>query len=815
MNDFDGLSTWLVEYDLRTPMPTMIRTGRVGAPGEIPPPSPYTTALDSKRSRLMFLRPNQAGENSILIVDTKKFETETIWSLTQALPGFLPMGLTYSAADDRVYVVGEMTQSIVIANAGFGQKVLGPGTTILALDGSSGAFAWATPLPQCQQALYSLGLGALVARSKSRPALHVACVTGGSGSGDAFPGQAGLARVTVDPKATPQDALSFRREFFPISGSYYTGSARGMAAFDPGTDRFFMQSLARTTPGAWVFDSKLSAWVGFVTAPDAKNYFSGLNPGTGKFYMGSPQEGTGSGYILVSDGRATPIPQGLEADIGVSGFITADPESDRLFVRQLSKDTPSYFDIVVLRDDTPSADPLRPLDYDALTSDIEETDKTVTNFSGGSNGYAARAVVVGGYRGALNFLGEAGSAANLRGGDRGFTAARVPSLDLRPIGASATAQALLEDSSTEADLEEGAEVQWPWTPASCLDGSGEAIEGAGEGPSGEAMVLCDLAKSTVTASAAYDGVAGDGFRVGRSTFHAEAHRDPKLGVVTKTVATATGIELAPPGAGSVTIAEVTATATTSARGRPGTAKAKWERTLTGVTVRDAEGGVTQRIGECTTTAQEDQCESLQAQINEALGSRMRVDLFEPDVVRTPKGAFAGVQQSDGQFFNARTVNGQGASFTSEGGSRAAPAFQLTVFNDSVERSRLLLQLAAVQTNSIYTIAPEATYDSSPPIPVVDDPQPQPASDGGAVTPLSTGTGSADVPETVDTAGVPATTDVAAPVAMPVEEIPGTLAFFARGPVEGLMVAAIWLLFGCAGGAVLKRRALLQVVKGRS
>jgi hypothetical protein len=30
-----------------------------------------------------------------------------------------------------------------------------------------------------------------------------------------------------------------------------------------------------------------------------------------------------------------------------------------------------------------------------------------------------------------------------------------------------------------------------------------------------------------------------------------------------------------------------------------------------------------------------------------------------------------------------------------------------------------------------------------------------------------------------------------------------------------MVAAIWILFGCAGGAVLKRRALLEVVKGRS
>ena len=814
MNDIDGRSTWLVEYDLRTEMPRMVRSGRVAAPNEIPDSTPYTTALDSKRDRLLFLRPNQAGENSILVVDTEAFETETTWSLTQAAPGFLPMGMTYSAADDRVYVVGEMTQSIVVANAGFGQKAVGPGTSIVALDAGTGAFVWATPLPECQQALYSFGLGALVARSKAKPVLHVACTTGGSGAGDAFPGQAGLIRVTVDPKAAPQDALGFHREFFPISGSYFSGTYRGIAVFDPGTDRFFMQSLARTTPGAWVFDSRLSAWVGFVTAPDAFNYFTGLNPGTGKFYMGSPDEGERKGYLVVADGRATPTPQGLQANVSVGGFISADARSTRLFVPQLS-DQAGYFDILVLRDETPGGDRLRAPDYDALTSDVDETADTVTNFSGGANGYGARAVLVGGYSGALNVAGDVGSAAGVRGGDRGLTMARVPSLDLRPIGASATAQSFVPDGNTEAELEEEAEQEWPWTPASCLDGSGEAVEAVGEGSNGEAIVRCDLAKNTVTARTTSDGLSGDGFRIGRSTFAAESHRDAKLGVVTTTTATAEGIELSPPGGGTVTIAEVTAIATTSAHGRPGTAKAKWERTLSGVVVRDADGEVTQRTGECTTTAAEDQCASLQKQINDALGSRMRVDLFEPEVVRTPKGAFAGVQQTDSQFFHARTVNGQGTSFTGEGGSRAAPALQLTVFNDSVERSRLLLQLAAIQTNSIYTIAPAATYDPTPPAPVERDPAPQPPPLSDA--PLPGGSATADVTTTTGSSEPVATdvTDVAAPVAMPIEDVPGVLAFFARGPVEGLMVAAIWILFGCAGGAVFKRRSLLDVVKGRS
>jgi hypothetical protein len=815
LNDLDGRAAWLVEYDLESAVPSFVRSKRIAAGGEVPASSPYTTALDSARDRLLFMRPNQAGENTILVVDTNRFKAEATWSLTKAVPGFFPMGMSYSPEDDRVYVVGEMSQSLVVANGGTGQKAIGPGTAIVALDGKTGAFAWATPLPECQQALYSIGLGALVARSGRGPALHVACSTGGTGAGDAFPGQAGLMRVSVDPKAGPQEALSFPREFFPISGSYFSGSYRGVAAFDPKTDRFFLQSLATSTPGAWVFDGRLAAWVGFITAPDARNYWTGLNTGTGKFYIGSPANGSEKGYLLVADGRATPVPQGGVAKISAGGFMPTDPATNRVFVPSLDADNPGYFHWAVIADETPEAEPLRPPDYDALTHDIDETDVTVTNFSGGANGYGARAVLVGGYRGALNFAGQFVTVSDLRSGDRGLTAARIPSVDLRPVGASATAQALVEDSSTEAELKDGAGVEWPWTPASCLDGSGEAVEASGGGSGGEATVRCDLAKDSVTAEAGFGAVSGQGFRIGRSTFSATARRDPKLGVVTTSIATARGIELAPPGAGTVSIAEVAATATTSAHGRPGTAKASWERTLSGVVVRDADGKVTHRAGECTSSVKEEQCPGLARQINSALGTRMQLDFFTPDVVRTPKGAFAGIQQSDGQYFNGRTVNGQGTSFTSESGSRAVPALQLTVFNDSVERSRLLVQLASIQTNSIYTIAPEAEYASNPPIEVTDAPTKESASVTSTETTtggFTTGTGGTG---SVTPAEVTGTTDVAAPVAVAAEDVPGVLAFFKRGPVEGLMVAAIWILFGFAGGAVLKRRALLEVLKGKA
>ena len=815
LNDGDGLATWLVEYDLRSPVPTFVRSGEIGAPGEIPAATPYSTALDSARNRLLFMRPSQVGENTIFVVDTKRFEASATWSLSQSVPGFFPMGMTYSSVDDRVYVVGELSQSLVVANGAAGRKAVGPGTAIVALDGKTGAFVWATAMPECQQALHSIGLGALVARSGDRPALHVACSTGGSGAGDAFPGQAGLMRVTVDPKAGPEEALGFGREFFPISGSYFSGSYAGIAAFDPKTNRFFLQSLATSTPGAWVFDGGLSAWVGFITAPNSRNYWTGLNTGTGKFYMGSPTSGELKGYLLVADGRATPVPQGGLADLSVSGFMPTDPSTNRVFVPTLDETRSGYFDWTVIRDETPEAEPLRPPDYDALTSDIEETADTVSNYSGGANGFGARAVLVGGYRGALNFAGQFVTISDVRSGDRGLTAARIPSIDLRPVGASATAQSLVQDSSTEAELKDGAGVDWPWTPASCLDGSGQAVETAGEG-AGEAKVRCDLAKSSVTADTTFGAISGEGFTIGRSSFSASSLRDAKLGIVTSTTARVKGVDLAPPGGGSVSIGEIVATATTSAHGRPGTAKASWERTFSGVVVRDAEGKVTQRAGECTSTARQDQCTGLAREMNKALGTRMQVDLFRPDVVLTPKGAFAGIQQTDGQYFNGRTVNGQGTSFTSESGSRAVPALQFTVFNDSVERSRLLVQLASIQTNAIYTVAPEAEYTSNPEIGVTKAPPAPdaPPSSTGAATTSFAGDGSGGGSVTTETGDV-STPDVAAPVAMPVEEVPGVLAFFARGPVEGLMVAAIWILFGCAGGAVLKRRALIEVLKGKT
>lgn len=809
-NESDGQAIHLIEYDLRPPLPQPLRDTRIASAAAFPAKStPYTVAFDDRRQRLLFMVPNQVGENFVFVVSLKKHRVVQTWSVSRLAPGYLPMGIEYSKKDDRVYLIGDFSHSIVLGNWAIGAKAVGPGTAVLALHPNNGELAWARPIPQCQQALNTLNIGALIARSVLRDALYLACVTGGA-FGMTYPGQAGLVRLNIKPKATFQDSKDFSIEFFPISGSYAGGSSStGVAAFDPATDRFFLQSLALSTPGAWVFDGRMSGWVGFISAPDASATYSGVNEKTGHFYMGSHTGSDAKGYLVAADGRATPVPQGDVVAQRVSGFIPTDPGSRRLFVPVQIKGSSADYRWLVVQDNSPDALPLRPPDYDALTSDVPESNTTVTSYSGSINGYGARAVLVGGYAGLLGFAGKHAQLNQVRAGDRGMTAARVPTLDLREVGASATAQAVVADTNTDAEFQEGLGQEWPWTPASCLDGSGEKISESGSNQGGEVAVTCDLENQKVEAVARFAGLSGSGISIGSSRFITSARRRPSTGIETNTTASASGVELATPDGGTISIARVIAESSTVAHGRPGTAKAKWSRTLVGIEATDADGNVVYKAGECSSSAKQDECGPVIAQLNDLLGVKARISLPEPDVIRTPKGAFAGVQQSDSDFYHGRTVNNQGVTFGAESASRAVPALQLVVFNDSEERSRLIVQLAAIQANSIYTIAPAPEYDSPLPLDRSDVVDQAPTSPVGSTSSFDLG-GTPAAPVAGGAASVPA------PIAAPVAQALATrLAFLARTPGEALLVAAVWLIFGAAGMSVVRRRALLQILSGGS
>lgn len=302
--------------------------------------------------------------------------------------------------------------------------------------------------------------------------------------------------------------------------------------------------------------------------------------------------------------------------------------------------------------------------------------------------------------------------------------------------------------------------------------------------------------------------------LGASHFDSIVRRDAKKGIVSEAIAIAQGVTITTPG-GSVSIDRVQATAATVAHGRPKTNAAQWERVLSGIELRDGEGKVVQRIPECSSSAKEDTCGPLIDEINDMIKTRARIDLPQPALIETPKGAFAGIQQSGADFYQNRTINNQGATFASESGSLALPALQVTVLNDSVEKSRLLVQLAAIQASSIYTISradPPPTVPDEPAPPVDVDVATEPAGTAPAVD-LSGGT-APEIDGAALAAGDGAALDLGAqPVAT--SPLSTVTAFLPRSLPDALLFAGFWSLFGAAAWTVLRRRSLLSILGGTS
>lgn len=807
-----GTDIFLTEYDLRVEVPKLLRNTYLGSYDQlgIDSGSPYTMQIDLKKRFLILL-----GGAGINVVDLKSFKMVGEWDMTGILPGFQGQGLTYSRADDRIYVLGSMSQNSYVTR---NEVVARPAqvSAVVALDVSDFSagpqLAWFRPVPECQQPADTVGTRALIARSHREDALYFACIRP-----DPYPGESGVVRLWFDPKATPQDAAEFQVDFFPISGSYTSVNSGtvGIAAFDYKTDRFFLQSIAAATPGAWVLDGRLSAWIGFIAAPDATNEYLGFNSDTGHYYLGGSDltPARKGGYIQVADARSTPITQGrVYTGLGVGGFILVDSQSNRLFARMNlkrfghSKD-PLHMGYMVLRDNLPSEVPPPPPDFDALTKDIEEGPDTITTYSGGINGFGARVVLIGGYGG---LTGGTVRLPQLRSGDRGLTAARVPLIDLRNIGATAAAQPLVADSNTHADLYDLGLEEWPWVQTSCFDGGGDGGEQVSSGPAGEAKVVCDLAKEEVSATSNFGRIAGAGVEIGSSSFTATSKRSENSGIVTHAEATVKGLELSSPG-GSVSIGKITSIAVASAHGRPGTAKAKWQRILSGIEIRDANGERVQAAAECVSSPKEDDCERVIAQANRVLQQRMRLDLPAPDIDRTSGGAYAGIHQSDADFNHARTVYNQGTSFSAEASSRALPGLSIIVFNDSVEKSRALFQLAAVQADSVYTISPN--LETEPPPPDIDTVA---GGMGGGAGRMVGGIRSGS-PSLGPSASLGDMGAVAAPIDTVAETAPAAVqairAFLTLPVIEALSMAGVWMLFLASGAGIYKRRALMLILRG--
>ena len=845
---------YIVEHDLSTPIPTPLRISEPNVTVSTFQ-SPYSVAFDQGRDRMLLLS-NTMGRNLIEIVDLKSLTQIAKWEFETVLPGFAPVGIRYDKAVDRFLLVGEFSGSRETGggprNTGF--WAVGPGPAVVALDGGTGAVIWVNPLRQCHSVMVAFGAGALLAQSQYRPALYTFCAAG-EGGRQPVAGQNGLVRLDISGHEGAAGVVNFPSEFFPVSGTSTGPASRtGITGFDPASERFYAQSLAPRTPGAWVFDGLRDSWVGFIAAPTSTNKFLGVDTVTGKHYMGG--DIAESGYINVTDGRATPVPQGTLFDgIPIAEQILTDPSSDRLFAPMTvaEGESGSRWGVLVLRDTTPPIAPLSPTNYDALTKDLPDG-RAVVQYSAAASGFGARYTTVGGWESlysryshpinpdAENPAGQ--NPAELAYGDRGVTYSAVPAVDIRPSGASATAAAGALDQATESDRRDR-ESQAPPPPENapkpplstlaggqtCLNGGGPRIENKqGSGDPERVVVVCDLGKLTAEGFASYaDDVNGGGQSLGASSFSTRTFRDAKRGVVTETTAVARGLSLrAPGGNGGVSIERVTAVATTVANGRPGTTKATWQRTVEGAVISD-NAGQEQRPRSCTTTVvagakarSEGDCGALQRAIN-SITTRVQVRFPAPVLTATPRGAFSRIEERDTDFLNGLTLNNDQ--------SRAVPAMEVTIYNDGPEKGRLLAQYAAIDANSIFTRSSEPMFPDFGGPATGSGPGGGGGSssfDGGeggsAGTPGRWVEGQAGTPGVAGGGGLGGADSVLAPTtALGPGGLVGTggvatghpvLGWLigARGPRDAAMAAGIWLLFAGALSSMWRRRRLIATVE---
>lgn len=797
------LASIVREYDLTKRIPQPGREAQLANVNEMSPFqafSPGTVVLDSKRRRMLILSnsgspagcPGDPGCGTalpspmkIFVFDLNTFRRTTVFNVQVSIPGLLPVGMTYSAQDDRLYLAGEIQPGGLVGPYFTGVTAAGPPRrppiVAAAMNPENGSMLWVKPIPECENLLASQEQGLFMARSSNLSALYFACVRS-----SVWPGTTMLVRLWIDPKGTTASAPSFPIEFFPIAGGFTNEAGiRAGSSFDYASERFFLQSMALRTPGAWVFDGRLSAWVGFITAPDDTDVFGGVQPATGRYYVGGEGlEATGGkfGYLVVSDARQTPVPQGSIFNLPgiLKSPIYVDAPTRRIFV-WIDPPTTGELDYewLIYEDRIPASQAEETLDYDVLTDDIPESDKTFATFAGDTHGFGARISLVGGYLGVTSFCAFRGDnpcdpsdPAFLEGFGSGIAEAgppppsaatrelslgRVPSIDVRNVGASAVAQALAPDPVTDGeyreriqeDLSESAGARageergkqvndalaWPHPLVTCLDSGGAPAKSDSLGmPGSGASVDCDLEKETATATSSFSAGAftnsGLEISIASGSFAAKVHRDPRLGILTDSTAVAKGIDIRVAGVGSISISRITTTAKTAARGRTGTTSVAWGRTFEGVLIKDAQDGTTYRCSDA------DSCDPRQIvnQMNTLLQTRAKVRLPTPELIKSPKGAFAAVQEPSSDFLVGLVTN--------EDNLRAVPGLEITFYNDAVEKSRVVLQLAAIQSSSIYGISlvpPEGGVDPGAPLPIPSlGPLPDipgvPNPDGGFVPP---------------------------------------------------------------------------------
>lgn len=813
----------LAIYDLTPTVPTFLR--KITLSDDLEVFGSALVSLDESRRRLYVVgnRVHGSGLGSLLSVDLVN-GTQRL----QPLP-FYPEGLTYSAEDDRIYLVGESVPTIFASNfTGMRPAVV---TLLGSVDPSDLLPVWIVPVPKCQQPMFAAfdDAGAPIYRSVGlrERYLFFPCVRT-----RAAPRVSAMVRVMMSGGDSLADAIRYPVDVFPISGGYFQPpdvfvlplqGVFSTARFEPSSNRIFLLSRAAHSHGAWVFDGRTSTWSGFIATPGSWGV-AGISPFNCHIYLSEAVEGGG---LLVADGCATPVPQGSVFPLSFRSIL-GDPDSNRFFGRVSEKTLGisqrtdwNSFRWAIYLDDSPSEQPAPQVDWDAQTVDVHEGDGTASSFAGGSTAFGSRIHLVGGLGGIktqVAIVDVQPQDAGINPGDRDVYFGRISRLDLRDTGSSATAQAVAADSGTfnewdtrprtvaracnEGNVRAGTSTEvcpavdpasqavsdaalkpWPWSPAVCLvadqqapdlDGEARGQYGDQDAP-GDAKVHCSLREQETHADAVAKAYEDDArqLTVAKSWSHAESHRRDDGTLETIVTAAAESVEIHTP-VGDVSIGEVWSQATTAAHGRPKTASARWERHLSGIVI-SRSGELPQRLGDCV----DDACQVQLFEINRQLGEFMRLDMPEAERTATPRGAFAGVQKTLVDYLQGVTVYNDDA--------RAVPALQVTLYADREQALRFVAQFAAVESTSIYTISKiaETPLLSATPTTATILPSTEAASSAG-IQP--------------DEVAQPRSARGTVP-----RLVADVFAFIVRSPWEALQFGVILLLLSAAPASIARRR----------
>lgn len=506
--------------------------------------------------------------------------------------------ISYSATDDRLYVVTQVVASRVTGAPGL--------VTVHAFDAAklasptasdrAAAHLWAYPIDGC----------ASVAGQPDRPGfvgysppgfVFFFCIgfqPGGVTSPLASSTASVAVRLDVDKAASPADTSQFELELFPVAAPL---GVNGWAYGDAIGARLFVVAAAAGNQKLYVFDARHRAWTGNITLADTS--ISGLasDPTTGRIYV--PQGGE---PVVVTSADRLPVLQGdrvrLLTETGAvmsakSGHPVYDPHTQRLFVSG-DATSPGLF---VYKDLVPVSVAAPPGDPDAGTNDVDEDPGTPVDFIGGGSALGVRASFVGGLRSAARGadVGNQIPDPQLKpeSGDRSVILGRIEGAQLGDSTATATAVAVDVDEATETDIRsrspdaaamlgEVGELR----PSICKDFG----EGAQEAENAGSLAACDLENKRVLARAWSSSAMADlPMKVGSVTSQVVLERDEKLGFVSTVSAIARNVDIGVEGFGAIHIGEIRSTATSAAHGRPGTAGSTYATTMSQVSVIDAAG----------------------------------------------------------------------------------------------------------------------------------------------------------------------------------------------------------------------------------